>query len=58
MPMKRKAKTRTSKKPKFEPIRVVEVADEYFLPGDIVEIDDLDFKQFIRNGVRHYIFID
>ncbi len=58
MSTKRKAKTRAPKKPKFEPIRVVEDADEYFLPGDIVEIDDPDFKQYIRNGVRYYIFID
>lgn len=54
MSMKRKEKTRISKKPKFEPIRVVKVADEHFLPGDIVEVNEPDFKQYIRNGVRYY----
>lgn len=37
---------------------VAESSDKYLLPGDIVEIDTPGFKRFIRNGVRHYIFID
>ena len=57
MEQENKIKDRDSEKPKSEPIRVVEVADEYFLPGDIVEIDEKYFKRFIRDGVRHYILI-
>ena len=37
---------------------VAESSDKHLLPGDIVEIDTPGFKRFVRNGVRHYIFID
>lgn len=33
---------------------VVESGENCFLPDDIVEVNEPDFKQYIRNGVRYY----
>ena len=37
---------------------VAESKDDYFMPGDVIEVNTRGFKQFVRNGVRHYIFVD
>ena len=33
---------------------VSESGDNGFLPDDIIEVDEPDYKQYIRNGVRYY----